>query len=149
MNIGIRVGIALAAVALAVVAGALAPAPADDAAETGSHRVVFQVTSGGEEHWEGVLGNVENLRKALGPDQTEVEVVAHGKGLGFVLATNTGLRERMRELSEAGVVFAACENTMRKKGVTTDELLSLASTVDSGVAEVVRRQEQGWSYVKP
>jgi intracellular sulfur oxidation DsrE/DsrF family protein len=37
---------------------------------------------------------------------------------------------------------------MKKKNVRKDDLLPLATTVDSGVAEVVRKQEAGWSYVK-
>jgi intracellular sulfur oxidation DsrE/DsrF family protein len=54
----------------------------------------------------------------------------------------------MQKLHDGGVVFAACENTMRKKKVTKDALFPFATTVDSGVAEVVRKQEQGWSYIK-
>jgi intracellular sulfur oxidation DsrE/DsrF family protein len=38
---------------------------------------------------------------------------------------------------------------MRKRNVRKDDLLPFATTVDSGVAELVRRQEAGWSYVKP
>lgn len=53
-----------------------------------------------------------------------------------------------RMLSEDGVVFAACENTMQKMNVTKEQLLPFVVTVDSGVAQVVRRQEQGWSYIK-
>ena len=53
-----------------------------DAAETtGRHRVVFELTSDEHEQWEKVLNNVENVRKALGPDKTDVEVVMHGNGL--------------------------------------------------------------------
>ena len=46
------------------------------------------------------------------------------------------------------MAFIACENTMKKKGVTKGQLHAFVSTVDSGVAEIVRRQEQGWSYIK-
>ena len=45
-------------------------------------------------------------------------------------------------------MFAACENTMRKKKVTKEPLLPFVTTVDSGVAEVVRKQEEGWAYIK-
>ena len=59
-----------------------------------------------------------------------------------------GRSERMQKLSESGVVFAACENSMEKKQVTKADLLPFVTTVDSGVAEVVRKQEAGWSYIK-
>ena len=55
---------------------------------------------------------------------------------------------RMEDLARAGVVFAACENTMKKKNVTKEDLLPFAKTVDSGVAEVVRKQEGGWAYLR-
>ena len=112
------------------------------------HRVVFQVISEGDEQWDAVLGNVENMREAFGPENTEVAVIIHGKGLGMVVAANNEHAERMKKLADGGVGFVACENTMRKKKVGKEQLLPFVTTVDSGVAEVVRKQEQGWSYIK-
>ncbi len=117
-------------------------------AEQQKHRVVFEVTMDGQEPWEAVLNNVENLQKVFGADQKQIEVVAHGKALGFFLATDTGQQERMKKLAGSGVVFAACQNTMKRKNVTEKDLLPFVTTVDSGVAEVVRKQEAGWSYIK-
>ena len=114
---------------------------------TKTHRVVFEVTMAGAEQWTAVLNNVENLRQSLG-DGTEIEIVAHSKGLGMLVAKDNPLTERMKKISETGVVFAACENTMKKKNVTKDQLVPFATTTDSGVAEVVRKQEAGWSYIK-
>lgn len=111
------------------------------------HRIVFEVTHEGSEQWNGVLNNVENLRKSLG-DATQIEVVAHSKGLGMMIAKGNEHAERMKKLAGEGVVFAACENTMAKKNVTKDQLLPFATTVDSGVGEVVRKQEAGYSYIK-
>ncbi len=108
-----------------------------------THRTVFE----GTEQWTAVLNNVENLRKSLG-DGTEIEVVAHSKGLGLLVAKDNSLADRIKKLADQGVVFAACENTMQKKNVTKDQLLPPATTTDSGVAEVVRKQEAGWSYIK-
>jgi uncharacterized protein len=147
MSKGTLLGLALAALT-AVCYSVIPASAADPTATAGKHRVVFQVTDEGEEHWEAVLGNVEHLREAFGPGRTEVEVVGHGKGLGMLLATNRSLADRMQKLADDGVVFAACENTMKKKHVTKDQLLPFATTVDSGVAEVVRKQEAGWSYIK-
>jgi len=112
------------------------------------HRVIFEVSVDGPEKWEAILNNVENLQKAFGSDQTQIEVVGHGKGLGLLRKTNDTLASRMEKIAGTGVVFAACQNTMRKMNVTKEELLPFVTTVDSGVAEVVRRQEQGWSYIK-
>jgi intracellular sulfur oxidation DsrE/DsrF family protein len=112
-----------------------------------THRIVFEVTKEGVEQWNAVLTNVENLRKSLG-ESTEIEVVAHSKGLGLLVAKDNTLADREKKLADGGVVFAACENTMKKKNITKDQLVPFAKTTDSGVAEVVRKQEAGWSYIK-
>ncbi len=101
----------------------------------------------GEDQWNGVLNNVKNVREALG-EQTEVVVIAHSHGLGLLLAKEGPIAERVQELAGQKVVFAACENTMKKRNVTRQDLHPASTTVDSGVAEVVRKQEAGWSYIK-
>ena len=122
--------------------------PAASRAPTTGHRIVIEVNVDGAERWEGILNNVDNLRKAFANDPPKIEVVAHAKGLGLLLATNEPLKARMQAEHEAGVVFAACENTMKKQNVTKDQLMPFVTTVDSGVAEVVRKQEAGWAYIK-
>lgn len=112
------------------------------------HRIVFEVTSADPQAWEAVLNNIENVQRALGIDVTEIRVVAHGKGIGLVMKTNTALAERIAALTTPRVKFAACENTMKRMKIQKDDLLAVAGTVDSGVAEVVRLQEAGWSYIK-
>lgn len=144
-------------VTLALIASALLAAPVLPAAETKpsgaaeprtAHRVVFELTSADPEAWNAVLNNIENVRKSLGENATKVELVAHGKGLDFLKLTHTAQKERMQKLAEEGVVFAACENTMKRQKVTRAQLMPLVSTVDSGVAEIVRKQEDRWSYIR-
>ena len=112
------------------------------------HRVVFEVNVDGTDHWNGILNNVENLQKAFGLENSEIQVVAHGKGLGLILKSNQAMRERLQLLADTGVSFAACENTMRRTNLKKEDLLVFVTTVDAGVAEVVRKQEDAWSYIK-
>ena len=44
--------------------------------------------------------------------------------------------------------LAACQNSMRDRNLKTEDLFPFVSQVDSGVAEIVRKQEKGWSYIK-
>lgn len=112
------------------------------------HRIVFEVTSADSQVWEAVLNNIENLQRALGVDVTEIRVIAHGKGIGLVMKTNTALGDRIAALTTPRVKFVACENTLKRLKIQKKDLLPAAGTVDSGVAEVVRLQEAGWSYIK-
>ncbi len=116
------------------------------------HKVVFEVAIDGAEKWEGALRNVENVQKSLGVKTTKIEVVAHSKGIGMLLAktaeANPELKATLEKLHASGVVFAVCENTMKKMQVTKQQLVPLATTVDSGVSEVIRKQEAGYAYIK-
>ncbi len=117
------------------------------AAQNQQHRVVFEIASDDKEQWTALLNNVENLQKAFGPGKVQTEVVAHGKALGL-LTKDSPVGERLERITATGVVFAACENTMKRKNVTKEQLLPSATTTDSGVAEVVRKQAEGWAYLK-
>ena len=133
-----------------VVLGGLAAAKGQRAVEKEGrkvHRAVIEVTAEAAPQWESVLNNVENLQKAFAPEQTEVEVVAHGKALGMLQRTNAAQAERMARIAATGAKFAACENTMRRMKVQKADLFDFVVTVDSGVAEVVRKQEAGWAYL--
>ena len=128
---------------------ALSSAMAADAVanKESAHRIVFEFVSDDSEQRESLLNNIENVLKALGP-AAEIIVVAHGGGLSLLQSPEAAIRRRMEELVKKQVTFAACENTMRRKNVSKESLLPLAKTVDSGVAEVVRKQEAGWAYIK-
>lgn len=116
-----------------------------------THKVVFEVSIDGVEKWQGALRNVENTHKELGAG-TKIEVVTHGKGVGMLLAKtsadNAELKLKLEELSAAGVVFAACENTMKREKLEKKDLVQLSTTVPSGVSEVVRKQAAGYAYIK-
>jgi len=97
--------------------------------------------------WDMLVSHVNNLRTALSKDGTEVEVVFFGPGLNMLLKKNSEYEERLKQLADSGVTLSACQNAMRFMKVTTDDLFPFASQVDSGVAEIVRKQKTGWAYI--
>mgnify|MGYP000225738313 FL=1 len=111
------------------------------------HKVVIQLNTADTASWSSTIGNIRNLQK-IWPNNISIEVVAHGKGLDLIVANKTHIANDVNALSKEGVVFAACENSMRKHNVTKADLLPVAITVPSGVAEVILKQEQGWAYLK-
>ena len=113
-----------------------------------AHKVVLQMNVDNTDSWNQLFGNVQNLQTVFGADKIQIEVVAYGKGLSLLLKTNTAFEERMKKAIASGVVLAACQNTMRLRKVTTEDLFPFASQVDSGVSELVRKQEAGWSYIR-
>ena len=134
------------------VAAAAAPAAATGTptavAAVKKHRIVFQVTIDGEERWNEVLNNVENVQRAFGPENVEIEIVAHGKGAGLVLAENAAISKRLVGIEATGPKVTLCSNTARQRGITPAQVTPGVTLVDSGIAEVVRRVEEGWVYIK-
>ncbi len=132
----------------ALLIGTLAFIQSAKSQQTKPHRVVIEVTSDSPQQWQSTLNNVENLQKTFGESQVEIEVVAHGNGLEMLRKTNSSSADRVASIARLGVHFAACQNTMRQRHLTKSDLLPDAEPVDSGVSEVVRKQETGWSYLK-
>lgn len=94
-----------------------------------------------------VLRNVANLRAELGR-QVPVELVVHGPGLDAVLAGGPH-RDAVDALISDGVQVSACENTMHIRQVTHSDLAAGVGTVPAGVAQLARRQLDGWAYLRP
>ena len=135
---------------LAVLAtGALTTANvhAQQSAAPAKHKVVFQMNMPSES-WTQLLGNVGNIQKAFGPENVQIEIVFYGKGLTALLKTNKDYEERLKKLADQGIVLGACQNSMRLMKVTGDDIFPFSTQVDSGVAELVRKQEAGWIYIR-
>ena len=117
-------------------------------ARVAKHHTVFQMSEA-EAEWSPLIAHVTNLMNALEHDGgVDVEVVFFGEGINMVRRSNTKFAESMRSLADRGVVFAACQNSMRSRQIKSEDLFPFAIEVDSGVAELTRKQEAGWAYIK-
>lgn len=94
-----------------------------------------------------VMANIANLLAELG-QQTPVELVVHGPGLSAALAS-AAHADVLAGLIGRGVGVAACGNTMRARSVGEVDLLAGVHIVPAGVAQLVRRQREGWAYLRP
>lgn len=94
---------------------------------------------------------MKNISRILESDPTaRVVVVCHSGGINVVEAVRTDHAEAIALLIDRGVTFVACENTMKRNGITKDDLISGVGTVPSGAVEVVRRQQfDGFAYFRP
>jgi uncharacterized protein len=112
------------------------------------HHVVFQLSEPDGDTWGSLVLHVNNTMKSLAEDGgSQVEVVFYGLGLNMLAKTNTAYEEPLKQLSDSGVKLVACRNAMKMRNVKTEDLFPFAGQVDSGIAEMVRRQESGWAYI--
>lgn len=122
-------------------------AGAQQAAEP-KNRVVMQVSDGEAAKWNLALNNARNLQADLGAANVEIEIVAYGPGLGM-LKRESSVATRVDEALTSGVKVVACENTMRAQKLTQPDMLPSIGYVGAGVVEIMQRQQQGWSYLRP
>ena len=132
--------------ALVAIAISQTAPPVKDA--TKKHHVIFQITTENPKSWEMLFGNISNAQKSFGAPTMEIEVVAYGPGINILKKTNSEMEASMKKAVDTGVVFAVCQNSMRSRKVTTEDLFPFAAQVDSGVAEIIRKQEAGFSYIR-
>ena len=114
-------------------------------------KVVLQISDADPTKQTLVLNVASNLIKAYGPDKVDVEIVAFGPGLRLMFKDNHN-NGRISGLTDSGVRFAACENTLKKVSKNlgrTPELNSHASEVPAGVVRIIDLVNEGYILVKP
>jgi len=112
------------------------------------HHVVFQLSEPDGAVWSSLIVHVNNTMKSLAEDGgSQVEVVFYGPGLTMLTKQSKTYEEQLKQLSDKGVKLLACRNAMNMRNVKTEDLFPFAGQVDSGIAEIVRKQETGWAYI--
>lgn len=111
------------------------------------HRIVMQLSSNDTLVWKGLMNNLKHLKAGWG-DSVLIEVVAHGPGLDFLTKGKTTQQEKINHFKQLGIMFIACENTMMERKIPKESIIAEAAFVRMGIGEIVRKQEQGWSYIK-
>jgi intracellular sulfur oxidation DsrE/DsrF family protein len=120
------------------------------AQSTGARRqgMVIQVSDNDPAKWNLALNNAKNLQDDVGAANVEIEIVAYGPGISMLkLESPTG--SRIADAAKAGIKVTACENTMRGQKLSKDDMLAGISYVPAGVTEIMKKQHEGWAYLRP
>ena len=112
-----------------------------------AHRVLLQISSNDTLAWKGLMNNVKNLKLTWG-DSVQIEVIAQGMGVDLLTKGKTNQQEKINQYKQNGVVFVACESTMIDRKIPHENIIPEAGFVKSAVVELVKKQEQGWTYFK-
>ena len=136
--------------AATAVATFLIAAHAQSTGATGIKRqgIVIQVSDNDPAKWNLALNNAKNLQDDVGAANVDIEIVAYGPGIGMLkLESPTG--SRIADAAKAGIKVTACENTMRGQKLSKDDMLAGISYVPAGVTEIMKKQHEGWAYLRP
>lgn len=104
------------------------------------------------------LNTLANLEQMLADyrqrgEPVRVEVIANGGGVKLLGPDTPAIAERIAALTEEydNLSFAACRNTIEQLQLTEGlhiRLIPQVRLIDSGVVEVIRRQKEGWAYIR-
>ena len=117
-------------------------------AATPKAKVVFQVSDGDAAKWNLALNNARNVQQDLGVAKVDIEIVAYGPGIGMLKAEAL-TANRITEATQSGIQVVACENTMQAQKLTKADMQSGIGYVTAGVVEIMKRQGEGWAYIRP
>jgi uncharacterized protein len=110
------------------------------------HKIIFQLTSGDTTAHKQLIKQFNNIL-SVSPS-TKIEVVCHGAGLDMLVLDKTIVADKIKILVDKGVVFNACEFSIKERKVDRSKIIQTAGFVPAGIIEIVTKQEQGWSYIK-
>lgn len=111
------------------------------------YRAILQLTSGDEDVFKSASSQINNLLRALS-NNVEIEMVCHGRSLPFILKENNKWAPILQQLLCNNIKILACENMLQSNGKKATDLFPGIGTVPAAVAELVIKQNEGWSYLK-
>jgi intracellular sulfur oxidation DsrE/DsrF family protein len=123
-------------------------APAMKQAAQDTQKVVFQVSDNDPQKWGLTLNNVRNVQQVLGADRADIEVVVYGPGISM-LKLDSPDADRIDQARKAGIRIVACENTMKAQKLTKEDMLPSIGYVPGGVVELMKKEQEGYAYIRP
>ena len=115
------------------------------------HKFVLQISDMDPSKQTLVLNVANNILKAYGPDQVDIEIVAFSAGLRLLFEGNSN-EGRIDGLVQSGVRFFACQNTINNMSNILGTPVKINSHASSGKGGIVRIKElvdQGYMLAKP
>lgn len=120
------------------------------------HHLVIHIDDNDKGKMNLTLNNAANVTKYYQSkgQSVKIEIVAYGPGLMMLRPDKSPVKERIKNFAGSfdNITFAACANTMKKMSKKAGKPISVfnfAKQVDSGVIQIMRRQDQGWHYLRP
>ena len=115
------------------------------------HLVVYQLNKPEAEYHDHIVFSVGAMLRQYG-DNIKIAVVAFGPGIHVLLknprrpVTQT-VREKIASLSDYGVDFYACGNTLKSLKLAEKDVVPFAKVVEVGASTLMALQKQGYAYI--
>lgn len=131
-----------------VMAFAILTHSAESLAAQQKAKIVLQVSDNDPAKWNLALNNARNAQDDLGKDNIDIEIVVYGPGI-HMLRMEATTATRVTQAIKSGISVVACENTMTAQKINKADMHDAISYVPAGVIQLMKRQQQGWAYIRP
>lgn len=95
---------------------------------------------------------IRNINNALNDPRLkgklQIELIAFSGGTDAFLK-GSAFENDLKALIGRGVIVAQCGNTLEERKIPKEQLYDFVAIVPSGNGELIIRQAEGWSVVKP
>lgn len=108
--------------------------------------VVWDLSSTDTSEQAAVFRQINNALAQV-PDM-QIEVVFHGQAIFAMMKDSTQFESRIKLAKEKGVTLAVCNNSLRRYKIDPSQIKAEGIVVPSAVVEMIRKQSEGWSYLK-
>ena len=116
-------------------------------AQNPPYRVVFDMTSKDTINQQAVIRQVQGIKSAS--PAAQLEVVIYGEGMELILRNRSAQEAQVKQLiAGKQVKFAVCAMTLKRKNIDRSQVIEGVEIVDDGIYEIVKRQSEGWGYIK-
>ncbi|MBN8786570.1 MAG: DsrE family protein [Terrimonas sp.] len=113
------------------------------------YHAIYQLDNNDPRVIEKALRNLNNaLTDPRLEGKIEIELIAFAGGTEAYLK-DSKYENDLKALVEKGVIVAQCNNTLRERKISRDQLYDFIAIVPSGNGELIIRQAEGWAIVKP
>ncbi|MFT4024151.1 MAG: DsrE family protein [Flavihumibacter sp.] len=118
-------------------------------AEKKKYQAIYQLDNGDPKIIEKAIRNINNaLADPRLSGKLTIELVTFSGGTEACLKGNK-FEADLKSLVEKGVIVAQCSNSLRERKIERSQLYDFIALVPSGNGELILRQQQGWTIIKP
>lgn len=113
------------------------------------YHAIYQLDNADTKIIEKAIRNINNaLTDPRLAGKIEIELIAFGGGTDAYMSGGK-YEADLKALVQKGVIVAQCNNTLKERKITRDQLYNFIAIVPSGNGELIIRQAEGWSVIKP
>ncbi|MEP6615562.1 MAG: DsrE family protein [Ginsengibacter sp.] len=112
-----------------------------------NYKVVFDLTSKDSVDQKNVIRWVNEISKS-NPDAS-LEVVMYGQGADLVVKDKSPVEAMVSKLTSIkNVSFNVCAVAMKAHNIDKSQLITGVGIVPDGIYEIIKKQREGWGYIK-